>query len=151
MPRQARGKSKKRGANRTVPLAPAINKVGDRIKTIDKIMLPLASVWYLAVGFISPHWLGFAILCILGCPKGYGYSVEYELGFYIFLGILMLIIWLICFMPAAIYLHYILKKRTSHAKLILLAAFIAMSLFTVRGFVHDYVGDIILVIKSWLN
>lgn len=98
---------------------------------MKKIKFLVISVWYLIVCFVSPYWLSQVFLCVSGHPKGFSYSVEHELGYYVALGIVLIILWINCFIPSAAWLCACIKKYKPKFKWLLIVAFAIMAVLNI--------------------
>lgn len=66
---------------------------------IKKIISFIFVIWFLFISIISPLWTGCIYMYITGHSKGYAYDLGSEADVSIFLGIILLIFWLLAILP----------------------------------------------------
>lgn len=71
---------------------------------MKKIKFSISFLWITIIGVISPYWLGATYLSMIGQGKGYAYDMGAEAGVSIFLGVVMLLVWILTITPVMIWL-----------------------------------------------
>jgi hypothetical protein len=66
---------------------------------LKKLKFILSSIWIMIIGLISPLWVGGIYMFITGHGKGYAYDLGSEADISIFIGFILLLIWLAAIVP----------------------------------------------------
>lgn len=69
---------------------------------MKKIKNIISVIWFLCISIISPFWVGCIYMNITGHGKGYGYDMGSEADIAVFLGFILLVLWLCAILPVAI-------------------------------------------------
>ncbi|MCI9361736.1 MAG: hypothetical protein HFG65_12440 [Hungatella sp.] len=69
---------------------------------MKKIKLILSILWFTFVGLSSPLWVGCIYMDITGHGKGYGYDMGAEADIAVLFGVVLLLLWLLAFLPVTI-------------------------------------------------
>ncbi len=72
------------------------------IRGMKKIKLILSILWFTFVGLSSPLWVGCIYMDITGHGKGYGYDMGAEADIAVLFGVVLLLLWLLAFLPVTI-------------------------------------------------
>lgn len=91
---------------------------------MKKITLSAVSIVYIATSYIAPHVLAMVFLNITGHPKGYGYDVGEEKGFYMVLGVLLLTVWVVSLVLTARYIYRKLSQKCKYSGWVMFACFL---------------------------
>ena len=88
---------------------------------MKKVKTAISITWFLFVSLLSPLWIGCIYMNITGHGKGYMYDMGSEADVAVFLGVVLLLLWLLAELPVTILLcKKCFRKKKSLAWLPLL-------------------------------
>lgn len=79
---------------------------------MKKVKTIISIIWFWFVSLFSPIWIGCIYMNITGHSKGYAYDMGAEADIGVFLGVILLFLWLLAFLPVTISLC----KKSSRIK-----------------------------------
>ena len=102
----------------------------------------LVSFWLALVMLASPTWLGFGFASAIGHGKGYAYDLGGDKGFFIGVGIFLLITLLASIIPPVIYLDRRIKNYNPKLRFILPVAMILLFIIAIplHGSFSQFIG-----------
>ena len=115
---------------------------------MKKAKTAVSIIWFSFVSLLSPFWIGCIYMNITGHGKGYGYDMGADADIAVFLGVILLLLWLLAILPVTVSLC---KKCCNRKKTFLLlpllafAGFLAIGVFImgwnefIKLFGYDYV------------
>ena len=71
---------------------------------MKKVKTAISIIWFLFVSLLSPPWVGCIYMNITGHGKGYMYDMGSEADIAVFLGAVLLLLWLLAALPVTILL-----------------------------------------------
>lgn len=92
----------------------------------EQIKITLCAVWQSLVALISPIWIGIMVMFITGHGKGYGYDLQDEADISVFMGVIVLLLWLAAILPGMIYLCKYFYRRKKPLAIVPIADFIIL-------------------------
>lgn len=92
----------------------------------DHIKIALCTIWQSLMALISPIWIGIMVMNITGHSKGYGYDMQDEADISVFMGVIILLLWLAAILPGMIYLCKYCYRRKKPLSIIPIACFIVL-------------------------
>lgn len=69
---------------------------------MKKAKTAISIIWFIFVSLFSPLWIGCIYMNITGHGKGYSYDMGSEADITVFLGVLLLLLWLLAILPVTI-------------------------------------------------
>lgn len=97
---------------------------------MKKIKTAISIIWFLLISLSSPLWIGCIYMNITGHGKGYAYDMGSEADIAVFSGMILLLLWLLAILPAAVSLC---KKCRRRRKSLVWLPFLVFAGFFVMG------------------
>ena len=97
---------------------------------MKKAKTAVSIIWFSFVSLLSPFWIGCIYMYITGHGKGYGYDMGADADIAVFLGVILLLLWLLAILPVTVSLC---KKCCSRKKTFLLLPLLAFAGFFAIG------------------